>query len=206
MKTSYKIIHAIFAGIIRCVLRIHVSGAENDLKYDEGVLLCANHVSLLDPVTICASIRHTEPLFMSKKELFKVPVVRHIIRAFGAYPVERGGADMGAMKKTIELISEGNCVGIFPQGTRCRDKRIRDTKFKSGAALIAERSGASVLPVCIKIKKNHWVPFRRIDVIIGSLIKAEEIAFDAEKPRGAEHDRITGLIFDRICELGGEAE
>lgn len=135
MKTSYKIIHAIFAGIIRCVLRIHVSGAENDLKYDEGVLLCANHVSLLDPVTICASIRHTEPLFMSKKELFKVPVVRHIIRAFGAYPVERGGADMGAMKK--------NDRAYFGREL-CRDlsaghplPRQKDKRYK-----IQERRGA----------------------------------------------------------------
>lgn len=205
MNKSYKVAHAMLAWLVKLIFRVHVAGLENE-PTEGGILLCSNHVSLIDPICICAVLKKTEPLFMAKKELFKVPLLRHIIRAFGAYPVNRGAGDIGAVRKTIALLKEGNCTGIFPQGTRCKGKTFEETKFKTGAALVLIKSGVPALPVRVKMKNNRWRFLRRIDIVIGKPITTEEIAFDPEKPRNEETERITNLLFEKINELGGDAK
>lgn len=198
MRKSYKIIHALVSNLLRFVFRIHVSGLENE-PTSGPILLCANHISLLDPICICVVLQKIEPYYMAKKSLFKIPVVNLLLKAFNAYPVNRGACDIGAIHKAIDILKDGNCVGIFPQGTRCRDVELEKTEFKNGAALICTKASAPVLPVRICIKKNHWRPFRRIDIVIGKAITTEEFAFVDKK--SGELDRISNMIFERICEL-----
>ncbi len=200
MRKGYKVVHAIVAGLVKFLFRVRVYGIEND-PGEGGILLCSNHVTLIDPVCISVVLQKTEPFYMAKKELFKIPILNSLIRAFGAYPVNRGTGDMGAIHKSIDLLNEGHCVGIFPQGTRCKGKALEDTKFKNGAALILSKAPVPVLPVRIKVKKNKWCPLRRIDVIIGKRIEADELKLDLEKSKSDEMNRITELIYSRILEL-----
>lgn len=200
MRKGYKIVHAVLGGAVRFIFRVKVKGLEND-PGEGGILLCSNHVTLIDPVCISAVLRKTEPFYMAKKELFKIPILNSLIRAFGAYPVNRGAGDIGAIHKTIDLLSEGHCVGIFPQGTRCKGVALEDTKFKNGAALVLSKTKVPVLPVRIKVKKNSWCPFRKIEVIIGKKIEADELVIDPELNKSEEMARITNLIYERIREL-----
>jgi 1-acyl-sn-glycerol-3-phosphate acyltransferase len=137
---------------------------------------------------------------MAKKELFKVPLLNKLVAALGAYPVDRKGADVAAIRKTIRMLENGQCIGIFPQGHRFKGVDPRGTEVKSGLGMIAAKAEANVLPCYIKMKKRKWAPFRRVDVYIGKPIKFEEFNYDPEAQ--GEYMRISRYVFDRICEIG----
>lgn len=198
---AYAVVHTLLKYPIRWIFRIHVHGAENEPARGAGAyLLVCNHLTVLDPVWLCAALNNQQPHFMAKAELFKVPVLSQLVRALGAYPVRRGGADVGAIRHTIAMLGEGRTVGMFPQGTRRKGLDPRETEVRSGAGMIAVKSGAPVLPVYIKTKDNCPRIFRRIDIYIGKPITAEEIGYDGESV--GEYARVSKLLFERACSLG----
>ena len=198
----YRIIYAIFAGLVGFLFRIRVTGRENEP--DEGsFIVCANHISATDPVVLCYAFRKHQVCFMAKKELFKIPLLKGLIRVLGAFPIDRGGNDVGAIKTAVSLVKEGKCMGIFPQGHRYPGENPRETATKNGAALICTRAEADVVPVYIQKKNNTHKIFRKTTVIIGEKIPFESFGYDPEAT--GEYARITGMIFDRVCALGEEA-
>lgn len=198
----YRIIYAIFARLVGFLFRIRVTGRENEP--DEGsFIVCANHISATDPVVLCYAFRKHQVRFMAKKELFKIPLLSGLIRVLGAFPIDRGGNDVGAIKAAVSLVKEGKCMGIFPQGHRYPGENPRETATKNGAALICTKAEADVVPVYIQKKNNTHKLFRKTTVIIGEKIPFESFGYDPEAT--GEYARITGIIFDRVCTLGEEA-
>lgn len=199
----YKVVHAVFAGPIRLFHRIRVKGRENEPRRGDGsYLVICNHLTWRDPIFLCASLRQQQPHFMAKKELFRIPVLNWMIRALGAYPVNRGGADVGAIRHTIRMLEDGKAVGMFPQGHRNNGVDPRTTKIHAGAAMIALRAGVPILPVFIRVPDNRMRAFCRKEVIIGKPITPEEMHYDPETP--GEYDRIMRMAFERVCALGDE--
>jgi 1-acyl-sn-glycerol-3-phosphate acyltransferase len=84
---------------------------------------------------------------MAKEELFQVPVLKQAITLYGAYPVKRGSADRSAIREALKQLEQGWAVGIFLEGTRTADGRIPNPKI--GAAMIAAKAEATLLPVSI---------------------------------------------------------
>ena len=160
-------------------------------------MVCANHVSCIDPIAICATFPE-KVCYMGKKEVFKVPVLGLLIRALGAFPVDRSGADVGAIKTAIAMLKDKNSVGIFPQGHRYKKVDPRTTSVKNGAGLICARAECDVVPVYILRKNNTFRLFKKTYVIIGE--KIEHVNFV-----GKDNEEITVIIFDRICSLGEAA-
>lgn len=196
----YKVIHFLFAAPIRFFRRLHVHGKENEPTADKGAyLLCANHLTWRDPILLCACTHRQHPHFMAKKELFKIPLLRGLIRALGAYPVERGAMDVGAIKRTIRMLEEGTCVGMFPQGHRYKGQEPRSTPVKNGVALVAARSHVPILPVAFKCKDFKPRLFRRVDVYIGKPITWEELRLHGGDEK--DYARMTEYIFGRVCDL-----
>ena len=195
-KKSFK---AVFFKLIRKIFRVELVNA--DKEPSGGLLLCSNHISNLDPVVIVTSFKNPV-CFMAKRELFRIPVVSSVIRLFGAFPVDRGSVDLTAMKKAISLLENGSTVGMFPQGTRFSGKNPEETSVKSGAGMIVTRSQVDILPVAIITKKNKFRFFRKIYVVIGDVIKYESLN-NTDKSR-EEFDRISSVIFKKICELYNE--
>lgn len=200
MRRSYKIAHTLLAGLVRFLFRVKVTGLHNE-PGKQSALLCSNHITLLDPICINAVLRKTEPFYMAKKELFRIPIIKSILKALGAYPVNRGSGDIGAIHKTIDLLKNGNCVGIFPQGTRCKGMAPEDTKFKNGAALVLSKVNVPVIPVRVKVKNNRWIPFRKIEIVIGEPISEKELVYNPDAQKNEEYARITEIIRSRILEL-----
>ena len=189
------------AAPVRFLFRIHGHNAENEPDENEGpYVVISNHIANIDPVCICAVIDKQQPHFMAKKELFKVPLLNKLVAVLGAYPVDRKKADVGAIKKTIKMLEEGKCIGMFPQGHRMKGVDPRDTEVKSGVGMIVTRAQVTVLPCFIKTKKRKFTPFCRIDVYVGKPIKFEELGYDPEA--AGENIRISKLLFDKVCELG----
>ena len=206
MKSKFYIfIRTVIGPIARVIFRIKYHGAENEPRADEGpyILIC-NHISNTDPVFLCAGIKHQQPYYMAKKELFKVPILGKLVSALGAFPVNRGGADVSAIKNTIATLKSGRCIGIFPQGHREPGKTPMEANLKTGAAMIAVKTQATVFPCCIKTTDNKFKLFRKIDVYYGKPIKFEELGYDHDA--SGEYLRITNLMFDRVCELYRGAE
>lgn len=195
----YMRAHRLLAGFVRFALRVKVTGAET-VPPAGGCLVCANHTGILDVFALGAAFPR-QLRFLAKAELFRVPVVAPLVRALGAYSVDRGHNDVGAIKKTLALLKDGELVCMFPQGTRYKGVDPRETRIKNGVAMAAYHAKAPVLPVYIKLKNYKYALFRRVEVIIGRPIPYEALGFSGGG--SAEYGAVARKIFDEICALRG---
>ncbi len=198
MSKFYKGIYKVLSKPVRAFYRAKTYDGDK-MPMEGGCLVCSNHTGLHDVIVLAACMKR-QPRYMAKKELFKIPLLKQLITALGAFPIERGGADVGALKKAISMIKEGEAVTVFPQGTRYKGIDPRETKPKNGVGMIAYHTGAPVVPVYIRTKKFHTAPFRRTEIICGDVIPPEDLGF--EKGGTAEYSRAAEYIFGKICELG----
>ena len=202
-SVAFRVFRVLFSWIIGLIFRIKVVNRQNE-PAEGGYIVCANHISATDPIMLCYAFRKHQVHFMAKKELFKIPVLAQLIRMLGAFPVDRGGSDVGAIKNAVGIVESGCCLGIFPQGHRYPGEDPRETKTKNGAALISARASAPVVPAYIWRKGKKGGVFRRTYVIIGEKIDFESFGYDKEAT--GEYNRITSVIFDRVCTLGEQFE
>ena len=174
-RSGYMIVRAIIRPFTKFFLRIHVHGLEN-VPAEGPAIICSNHIAIRDVFIIAVSAKR-QIRFIAKKELSRVPLLGRIIKALGAVFVDRKGADVGALRSSVELLEQGELISIFPQGHRNPGVDPAKTKIKNGAALIAYRSGADVLPAFINVKKHKYGFFRRVDLYFGELIPNSELGF-----------------------------
>lgn len=122
------------------------------------VLILANHISDLDPVMLQLMVpRHI--YFMAKSELFEYKLVGSILRYWRAFPVRRGEADKGALKKAIDLLQQGEAVAIFPEGELSEDGN--PIPLRPGVALIARFTQGPV--VCVGLENTDRIlPFSKL--------------------------------------------
>ncbi len=148
----------IFAIYINVFFRFRVSGSEN-LPVRKPFIICANHISWIDPITVGVAIPSRYKIYyMAKIELFKNPFVGFLLRKVGAFPIKRYEGDYVALKKSFQILKEGKILGLFPEGSRSQDGRLQ--KAHNGAALIAVRSGVPILPVAIEGPYRFFKPLR----------------------------------------------
>ena len=128
----------------------HVIGREK--VPDGGCVLVANHTQWADPVLVGTALGNQYPLVaMAKKELFQIKLLGPLISALGALPVDRGTADIGAIKTSLKAVKEGKKLLIFPEGGT---KHKAGDEAKVGAAMIAARTGAPIVPIYISENKK----------------------------------------------------
>jgi 1-acyl-sn-glycerol-3-phosphate acyltransferase len=157
------------------------NSSESDLK---SYIVCANHSSNWDPIIIGACM-HKPLRYMAKAELFKVPGLKQLIKWFGAYPVNRNGADVSSIKMTINILEQGELVGMYPQGSRARGVHPKDITPKNGVAMIAVKAKTGILPVTIISKKYKVRIFRKTIIIFGRYMPYDE--FIQENPENQEN-------------------
>ena len=198
-RNGYMKTHLFVAPLVRFFCCVKSVGLEN-IPEDGGYILCSNHIAVRDVLLIGAACPR-QVKFIAKKELFSVPVIGWIIKKFGAVSVDRGGNDVGAIRTAVRLTKEGDLVAIFPQGHRYPGKEPGTTPYKNGAGLIAYKSGADVIPVCLKTKKARYAPFRKVEVIFGKPIKFE--SFNFVNGGTEEYAAATAFIMSEIARIGG---
>ena len=198
---TYAKLQKYLRGVVKVLFRVRAYGVENEPDEQDGAyIIVSNHICNVDPVILCAVTDKQQPHYMAKKELFKVPLLNKLVGALGAFPIDRGGADVKAIKHAINLLCDGKCVGIFPQGHRFKKVDPKETPVKTGVAMLATKTQTQILPCFIKTKKRKITPFfTKVDVIVGKPIKFEDLNYNPED-RG-EYARITNFIFDKVCEL-----
>ena len=110
------------------------------------LIVVSNHLSRADPPIISAGIPR-RIVFMAKEELFRSPLMALLVKGFGAFPVRKREADRDALRRAHEVLEKGLALGVFPEGTRSKTAVLQPGML--GAAFIALRTGAPVLPVGI---------------------------------------------------------
>lgn len=171
------------------------SGVENIPK-EGGVILAANHISNWDP-PVAAAFVPRKVCYMAKEELFHVPLFGRVIRALGAFPVRRGASDRAAIRKAINLLESGACLGVFPEGTRSRTGALG--KAEPGLALLALKSGAPVVPAAI-VGTNRIFSrgcfFPRVEIRYG-----EPLVFAADRADRAAMQEFSDHVMAEIAKL-----
>lgn len=127
-------------------------------RLPEGAcILCPNHTALRDPVYVANACGIRAKLrFMAKSELYENRLLGRFLRSLGAYPVKRGRADIEAIRQSLAYLQEGCSLIIFPEGTRVINGK--DSEAKGGAAMLASRSGAPMVPVYLENARTFFKP------------------------------------------------
>ncbi len=116
------------------------------IPHHGSLILVSNHLNNADPLVLTA-IMPRRIVWMTKKEWFDTPVVGGLFHLFGLIPVRRSEADLKALRKAQQALDKGQVLGMFPEGTRSKTASLAEGE--PGTAVIALRSGASILPVAI---------------------------------------------------------
>jgi 1-acyl-sn-glycerol-3-phosphate acyltransferase len=117
-------------------------------------IVAANHASAIDPPIVGMALKH-KATYMAKHELLQAPVLGPLLRSIGVFPVRRGEPDRKAIRRSLEILESGGVLVMFPEGTRSIDGRLRAPE--PGAAMIALRTGAPVMPVAV-INSHRILP------------------------------------------------
>jgi 1-acyl-sn-glycerol-3-phosphate acyltransferase len=125
--------------------RLERIGAEH-LPRSGPLILAANHRSFLDPFVIGALTRRPV-YYMAKRELFAHRWLAWLLNSLGAFPIDRGAGDEDAMATACAILARGDCVVIFPEGTRTRSGPLRHPH--RGVGRLALQSGARVVPIAV---------------------------------------------------------
>ena len=192
----YRTMHKIFAAPVRWVYRLQAVGVENIPQ--RGCILASNHTAFSDVLIISAAAKR-QVRYMAKKELFKIPLLAQLITGLGAYPMNRGGADVGSIKRTIHMLEEGELIGIFPQGHRHGKVDPRTTEVKGGIGMIAFHTKSDVIPAFVDSKRGKTGIFRRNTVIFGEPIPYDALGFVNGGVK--EYQSAAELIFRKVCAL-----
>jgi glycerol-3-phosphate dehydrogenase (NAD(P)+) len=144
-RPLYLLVRTILVPFFRVYFRLQgIGGAE--LPRTGPLLLAANHRSFLDPFVIGAVVKRPV-YYVAKRELFERRAQAWVLRSLGAFPIDRGRSDEEAIRTAKEILDRGDCVLIFPEGTRVRRGPLRAPR--RGVGRLALETGAPVVPVAV---------------------------------------------------------
>jgi 1-acyl-sn-glycerol-3-phosphate acyltransferase len=199
MPFIYTISNLAFLGVLKAFSDWRVTGREAVLPRGR-LLVVSNHQSNIDPVLLSVSLPRRLH-FMAKRGIFKGPVVGAFLRAYGAYPLDRDGKDVAALRWGLRLLETEKTLVIFPEGTR--NPRGLELGL-SGVALLALRSQAPILPVAISgtgHMQGLWrlaCPSGKIKVTIGDPFSLPVIEGKLRRP---QLESLADLIMLRVANL-----
>ena len=177
----FYFIKALLLAAFNIAYNIKVEGREN-IPDGVPVIYASNHRTNADPPLVGA-VAKGKYAIMAKEELFRNKLFGWLIRSLGAFPVSRGKGDMTVIDTACDRIAGGRSLIIFPEGTRSKDGKVH--RGHSGAALIAARSGAQVVPVGVCFGEK--LRFRtKITVKFGEPIDPKEYIESAEEPNSRQ--------------------
>ena len=158
-------------------------------------LVCCNHISNWDMVLYYLNTSRRMKI-MAKKQMFKNKLVGAVIKNWGAFPVDREGNDITAIKNSIKFLKEGKKLFIFPEGTRLKDKTKVLGDLKSGLAMIAIKTKTPIVPIWIAKRPRL---FRKSVYITGKPFELDE--FYDQKLDEETLLKATEVVREKMLEL-----
>jgi 1-acyl-sn-glycerol-3-phosphate acyltransferase len=159
MKIGYRGLRLAATLLLACQTRLRVYGVER-IPRSGAVLLVANHLGAIDPVAIALRIPRMVRI-LAKAEILTFPVLGGLARLGAVIPIRRGESDREALRTVVDQLWDGQAALVFPEGTFRRvPEPAAMAAVKPGAAWLALRTGATVVPVGIWGTERVWHPSR----------------------------------------------
>lgn len=136
-------------------------------KIKGAVLISSNHVTFSDPIIINCLFWRRRVRFLATKELYGTKLSAWFFRHIHCIPVDRENFSMQSMHEVCDGLKGGGAISIFPEGKVNRDETKPVLTFKWGAAMMAVKGNAPIVPVYI-VKRKHW--YNRQVVVLGDKI------------------------------------
>ena len=185
--------------LFRILFSVDYHGLEN-VPESGPVILAGNHPSYLDPALVGLPVKRTIK-FMAWDALFKVPVLGHIIRALGAFPVDiRRGKGEAAYKEALRVLEGGEALGIFPEGQRSESGPMGD--LRTGTARLAIETGAPIVPVTIGGAFRAWPKRRLLPKPASIVVRYHEPIHlnEAERSTRREDREFANEVMEQVAE------
>lgn len=169
---GYRLLRRVVVALGRLLFGFDVHGEERIPK-GGGLIVAANHRRIADPVFVSMAVPR-RLRWMAVRELFVFPVGKLALFG-GAFPVDRENGGRAGLLTALGLLSEGEAVGVFPEGTRQETDARRGTP-KSGVGMLAARTGAPILPVYVDRVPGIVARLRggRLRVYVGEPLHPDE--------------------------------
>ncbi|WP_031516250.1 lysophospholipid acyltransferase family protein [Desulfofalx alkaliphila] len=188
----YNLAKFVVTIVLVVLRRWQVVGLEN-FPSQGGVVVISNHTSYWDPVAVgCALNRPIH--YMAKAELFEIPLFNTLIRALRSFPVKRGKPDRNAIRQAIELLTNGEVLGIFPEGRRSSSGEL--LKPQLGAVMLAFKGNAPIVPVGIIGARGF---FGKLTVVIGKPVPLPQ--YTGSKAGREDMERYSAQVMDQLKQL-----
>jgi glycerol-3-phosphate dehydrogenase (NAD(P)+) len=199
----YWIARAILQPFFHLYFRLSRVGREH-VPSQGPVIFAANHRSFLDPFVIGTLIRR--PMYyVAKKELFARRWQAWVLNALGAFPVDRGASDQESMRTARAILERGDCVLIFPEGTRVRPGSLG--RPKRGVGRLALETGAPVVPVAVTgteaIRRGWRVRPHKVRIRCGRPVRFPRVEAPSRELASAVTERIWPCVMLQWEWLGG---
>lgn len=200
-----RLLRPTLAKLVLALYRVRITGAEKVPR--SGALLAGNHLSHLDPILLwCASPRPAH--FIAKQELWDSKVLGWLLDRLWGFPVNRAGADRDAINTATELLTHGDLVGMFPEGTRRRDDSVDMGEAHDGVSFIANRAGVPVVPIAISGTDKAWPPGQKFPRLARVTITVCDpvVPDDFEGGRKERVSAMTAEVMRRIAEARASSQ
>jgi 1-acyl-sn-glycerol-3-phosphate acyltransferase len=195
----YRVLQVLSSLLVSLQMRLHVE--HRDAIPSKGpVLLISNHLGITDPLVVALPLRRPVRI-LAKAEIFGWPLLGWLARQAGVVPVHRGEADREALRTISQLLADKECVLVFPEGTRHYPPEAPGMlTVKPGAAWLALRTGALVVPVAIWGTElvwetaRGWRPWTRpsVHVVYGE-------PYYPELPSGGSTKQILDIVASEMA-------
>jgi glycerol-3-phosphate dehydrogenase (NAD(P)+) len=199
----YWIARGILQPFFHLYFRLSRIGREH-IPESGPVIFASNHRSFLDPFILGVCSRR--PIYyVAKREIFANPIVAWFVGSLGAFPVHRGAGDGDMLATARAILARGDCVVIFPEGTRTRPGALG--RPKRGVGRLALETGAPVVPVAMKgteaVRKGWRIRPHKVRVRIGRPLTFPQVEPVSPQLAAAVTDRIWPNVMLQWEWLGG---
>src|SRR3954468_24631355 len=171
----YWLTRAGFQPFFHLYFRLSRIGREH-IPQEGPVIFASNHRSFLDPFVIGTMVRRPV-YYVAKKELFRGRFISWLLSSLGAFPIERGKGDQDSMATAREILERGDCVLIFPEGTRVRPGPLG--RAKRGVGRLALETGAPVVPVAVigteNIRRGWRIRPHKVRIRAGRAVRFPQV-------------------------------
>lgn len=207
-RIAFCLVVLIVSGVTKLLWRWHIEDGELLWKDRRGRVLVMNHESMLDPVVVICSLYlrgiTVRPIY--KSEFGRTRIVTWFFSHVGGIPVKRDTADMQFVRRSEAALKRGECILIFPEGTRVRSDD-QPIEFHKGFALVARLAKAPVQPVAIvgardiTPKGTHLKRLVTVHCKAGSCISFDELGVKGRKEQVSAMEQV---VMKRVYGLRDE--